>query len=68
MFPFRKRLEAAWNARTPTYLHNGTKENLIWQLKLLVLFLGFMFTKDWVEFQLAKRRRNQRNKTNLTIV
>jgi ABC-type microcin C transport system permease subunit YejE len=43
-----KTLEAKWNARTPVYLHNGTKENIIFQLLLVVLlFIGFEVKDKW---------------------
>jgi len=41
-----KKLETAWNARTPVYLHNGTKENLIFQFGLLGIVLGIMWMWD----------------------
>lgn len=41
-----KRLETAWNARTPVYLHNGTKENVIFQLALTVVLVGGMIAYD----------------------
>jgi hypothetical protein len=42
-----KRLEESWNARTPKILHNRTKENILFQLVLTVLFIGGMSVKDW---------------------
>jgi hypothetical protein len=44
-----KRLELWWNARTPVWLHNGTKENIIFQLSGLVLFILGFHAKDWWE-------------------
>lgn len=41
-----KKLEASWNSRTPVYLHNGTKENLIFQLALAVVLCGGMIAYD----------------------
>ena len=51
-----KKLEAAWNARTPVYLHNGTKENFIFQLVLTVLLVGGMIAKDSYDQRKARRR------------
>jgi hypothetical protein len=57
-----KRLEAAWNARTPKYLHNGTKENFLFQLALTVLMLLGIWAKDeWEE----RQRRNRLKRLNL---
>jgi hypothetical protein len=47
--PMFKTLEAKWNSHTPVYLHNGTKENLIFQLALTVVFLGAMAAYDEYE-------------------
>jgi hypothetical protein len=44
-----KTLEAKWNARTPVYLHNGTKENLIFQLALTILIILGFTVKDKIE-------------------
>lgn len=41
--------------RTPTYLQNGTQENVIWQLKLLAVFLGFMWIKEGLEYHRNKK-------------
>lgn len=41
-----KNLERAWNARTPVYLHNRTKENFIFQLALVALMLAGFYAKD----------------------
>lgn len=57
MFRPFKRLENAWNARAPVYLHNGTKENIIFQLALVVLLtLGLNLKEKWDERQAKKRR------------
>jgi len=48
-----KKLEAAWNARTPVWLHNGTKENLIFQIGTAVVLIGAMTA--WDEY---KNRRD----------
>lgn len=44
-----KRIDTAWKSRTPTYLHNGTKENLIWQLKLTAVLVAGMWAYGWYE-------------------
>lgn len=45
-----KTLETKWNARTPVYLHNGTKENIIFQLTLTaIIILGFTVKDRWDE-------------------
>lgn len=41
-----KKAELAWNARTPIWLHNGTKENLIFQLGFTVVLIGVMMAHD----------------------
>lgn len=41
-----KKLESKWNAHTPVYLHNGTKENIIFQLALTVVVVGAMVAYD----------------------
>lgn len=41
-----KTLESKWNAHTPVYLHNGTKENIMFQLALTVILLGGMAAYD----------------------
>lgn len=35
-----KKLESAWNSRTPVWLHNGTKENLIFQIGTAIVVCG----------------------------
>lgn len=50
-----KSIERKWNAHTPKFLHNGSKENIIFQLTLVALiFLGFV-VKDKVEERSRKR-------------
>jgi len=53
-----KRLETSWNTRTPVWLHNRTKENIIFQLSICVLLIFGMYTKDWNDRRLEKKRRN----------
>lgn len=43
-----KRIETAWNARTPVWLHNGTKENIIFQLSAAVVLVGAQIA--WREY------------------
>lgn len=53
-----KRIETAWNSRTPSYLHPHTKDNLVWQLKLTGVLLAGMVAKDYYdERQFQKRLR-----------
>lgn len=59
------RITQAWNSRTPVYLHNGTKENLIFQLSLIGAFLAFMFARDKVR---DARWRKAQTKSHLKIV
>lgn len=54
-----KRLEESWNARTPVYLHNGTKENIIFQLALAVLLIFGIVTKDKLDERRDRRRYMQ---------
>lgn len=58
-----KRLETVWNARTPVYLHNGTKENFLFQLMLVLMFL-FGYTA-WDKY---KERRDEKKRERLTVV
>jgi hypothetical protein len=52
-----KRLEESWNARTPKILHNRSKENILFQLALTVLFLiGMIFKDRQYERKMAKIR------------
>jgi len=45
-----KKIETAWNSRTPVWLHNGTKENIAAQLGATVILLGGMYAHDkWQE-------------------
>ncbi len=51
-----KRLELWWNARTPVWLHNGTKENFLFQFGAAVIIVGVIIAKDeWEERQRLKR-------------
>ena len=64
--PF-KRLETSWNARTPKFLHNRTKENLIFQLTLTALLLiGINLKGWWDDRQEKKRLRLKSNVIKLT--
>ncbi len=48
--------------RTPTYLQARTQENLVWQLKLTVLFISAMCLKDWWDDRDTKKRA-RKNRT-----
>lgn len=54
-----KGLERRWNAHTPVYLHNRTKENLIFQLALTVVLVGGMIA--YGEWKDRKALRNLKN-------
>jgi hypothetical protein len=54
-----KRLEAKWNAHTPVYLHNGTKENFVFQLMLVVLMLFGFQVKERAELRRLAKSRNR---------
>jgi len=57
-----KKLELAWNARTPVYLHNGTKENIIFQLSLAAVLVGGMIAWDaYKDFRYNKQFLNDIN-------
>ena len=63
MFRPFKSLETAWNARTPVYLHNRTKENFIFQLLLAaVIILGFMAHDEIQEYRKPSSRARRLNK------
>ena len=52
-----KKLTAAWNARTPDYLHPYTRENLVWQLKLTAVLIVVLSGKSaYEEYQERKKR------------
>lgn len=55
MYHPMKALERKWNAHTPKFLHNRTKENLIFQLTLTALILIGMNVKPWLENRSRKR-------------
>jgi len=59
--PFKK-LEAKWNAHTPRFLHNRTKENFIFQLLLTVLFILGMLAYDKYEERKLERQRQEEEK------
>lgn len=62
MFHPFKRLETAWNARTPVFLHNRTKENLIFQLIMAMMLILGMYAKDkYDERQETKRWTGHKN-------
>ncbi len=42
--------------RTPTWLQNGTKENIIWQLKMTVLVVSVMEAYEWYQ---ERKRMNE---------
>jgi hypothetical protein len=56
-----KNLEKAWNARTPVYLHNGTKQNFMFQFTLLALFLLGFYAKDKYDERRAEKKRELRH-------
>lgn len=60
-----KNLEKAWNARTPVYLHNGTKQNIIFQLTLVVLMLFGFYAKDKWDERREERRLNKTYPVNI---
>lgn len=53
-----KKIETAWNSRTPVWLHNGTKENLAAQLGAAAVIVGGMMAYD----ALQERKRNKKLK------
>jgi hypothetical protein len=55
MYHPMKALERKWNAHTPKFLHNGSKENIIFQLALTALFLLGFYGKDWLQERSRKR-------------
>jgi len=54
-----KRAEAAWNSRTPVWLHNGTKENLIAQIGAAFAFCVVMWAYD--EYKIRRDFPSMRN-------
>lgn len=44
------------SSRRPAWLQNGTKENVIWQLKLAVLYIAGISLKDWYEERKLKNK------------
>lgn len=61
MFKPLKTLETKWNAHTPVYLHNGTKENVIFQLTLAALMILGFYAKDrWELRQFDKRMKENK--------
>jgi len=57
--PFKK-LESAWNARTPVYLHNRTKENFLFQLALTPIVIGGIVL--WQRYRDAQEDKKWTNK------
>jgi hypothetical protein len=56
MFRPLKQLEAKWNASTPVWLHNGTKENFFAQIGATAVLLCVFIAKDkWDETRERKR-------------
>lgn len=53
-------IESWWNARTPKFLHNGTKENIIFQVIATVMLLVGMHARH----RILERRWNK--KYNMT--
>lgn len=51
-----KKLETAWNSRTPVWLHNGTKENIIAQLGATVILVGGMIAYDELKDRRALKK------------
>lgn len=51
---------ADYTRRTPAWLQSHTKENIIWQFAMTVLFVGGMIAKDaYEERELRKERENR---------
>lgn len=44
--------------RAPSWLQNGTKENIIWQLTMVLFFIAGSSVKDWYEYRQLKQSRN----------
>lgn len=59
-----KRLETSWNAHTPKFLHNRTKENLIAQLICTVLLIAGFVAKDKWDARQERRRYNTNDNEN----
>ena len=55
MYHPMRALEQKWNAHTPKFLHNRTKENIIFQLALTAMILLGFYVKDKVEERSQKR-------------
>ena len=59
MFHPLKKLETAWNARTPVWMHNRTKENIIAQIIVSVtLFVGWSICDEYQERKAARARKS----------
>lgn len=54
-----KKLETAWNSRTPVWLHNGTKENIAAQLGATVVVCGGMIAYgEWKDRRALKKLKD----------
>lgn len=56
-----KKIETAWNSRTPVWLHNGTKENLVFQLGTTVVLLGGIYAHDKIQDHRAAKKLKKDN-------
>lgn len=56
-----KNLESKWNARTPKFLHNRTKENLIFQLTLVGVGISGLYLKDWYDQRVIEKYVREQN-------
>lgn len=54
-----KHFETVWNARTPVYLHNRTKENFIFQLALTAVLVGGMIAYDQWKDRREEKKLNE---------
>ena len=58
-----KKIETAWNSRTPVWLHNHTKENLVFQLGATVVFCGGMIAyHEWQDRRALKKLKETTEK------
>lgn len=57
-----KNLESAWNSRTPVWLHNGTKENLIFQIGTTFVVIGVIVAHEEYKTRREIRNRNANQK------
>lgn len=61
-----KKLEKKWNAHTPVWLHNGTKENFVFQIGTAGVILGVMMYRAHREERAL--RRDIENNRHLNLV